>query len=110
MIKNVPVCLVVAIIITALPSQSACAQSAEEVEKAKKETLQVLKNSTLSETYYLFQLARVNKPNSAGISQFSFDGGTKNYYAPALKEAARADGTYEPFGAVFDVLASFGDA
>jgi hypothetical protein len=112
MIKNIAVCLVVAIglIVSVLSCQSAYAQTAEEVEAAKKETFNALKNSTLSERYYLFQLARVNKPNSGGVSQFSLDGGAKNYYAPALKEAARADGTYEPFGAVFDVLGSFGDA
>lgn len=87
------------------------AQTAENVQAIKQDTFDLLKDSTVSQRYYYFQLAKVNGTTTSGVSKFGLDGGsTKEYYAPALREAARADGTYEPFGAVFDVLASFGDA
>lgn len=117
------VALWVAALLTVFYSPISCAQTnpdvqpvrqtpVKDVQSAKKTTIDLLKASTLSQRYYLFQKSKTNRSDSAGISSFSLDGeeAKEDFYAPAIKEAVKADGTFEPFGAVFDVLASFGDA
>jgi hypothetical protein len=95
---------------------TATQQSAADLLKATQQiTADLLRTSTLAERYYWFQLIKNNPPNPGGISTLKTPlnrgpQSLQNLYAPAIKAATSADGTYQPFGAIFDILGSFGDA
>ena len=86
-------------------------ETAAQIQRAEQNTKEFLKKLTLAQRYFLLQETRQkDQTDASNITTLpqSFVGQTQ-FYAPAIKSAAAADGTYEPFGAIFDVMASFGD-
>lgn len=84
--------------------------SADQVEKVKEDTEEIVKSLTPSERFYLYEVAKEGPRNADKTSQLSFAGQNTTLYVPLITDAVKADGTYEPFGAVFNAMASFGDA
>lgn len=77
-----------------------------ELQNAKQNTREVLASSSLAGRYYLFQAARQATPDQNGLVTIDH----ASYVAKDIINSAAADQTYEPFGAVFDLLGSFTDA
>jgi hypothetical protein len=102
--------MAVVVVFALLLPRQLFSQSAEHADAVRKGTVTLVKNNSISERYLLLQKIKEHPPDSSGVSSFDLNGSTQEVSADAVKAAATADGTYEPFGAVFDVLGSFGDA
>jgi hypothetical protein len=86
------------------------AQQAELRALTPQNTKQQIQSLPRPQRFELLRAVLATRPNADGSATVTVSGAQVTVDPAAVKEQAKADGTYSTFGAVFDVSGAFGDA